>query len=201
MGLVFTTFIWGVSFEIVAESLKGIPPLLFSAIRFFIAFLLIFLVVIYRNFFYNELSITRSELKAGLVCGSFLFLGYFFQKYGLWGNGLDLLGFDSSDPNKSAFITGTSVLMVPIILFFLGKVNQNIHLWISIIIVLLGLAILLNPNVEQFTIGDLLTFGCSLSFAIHIILQGKYIIRDLNIYNFFMVQIAWVTVLCFFGCL
>ena len=83
-----------------------------------------------------------------------LALGYFFQSLGLWENSIYL----KSDPNKSAFITGSSVLMVPIIMYFMNKGKISKHLWISIFFVLLGMAILLNPNVEKFTFGDLLTF-------------------------------------------
>ena len=47
--------------------------------------------------------------------------------------------------------------------------------------------------------GDILTFGCSISFATHIIYQGKYLIQKINIYNFFFVQMAVATLLFFIG--
>ena len=190
-GLIFTTFIWGITFELVEEALKSIPPALFSTIRFLIASFCILLLIFFK---YKKLNITRDEFMAGFICALFLSLGYVFQSYGLWNNTLYM----QSDPNKSAFITGTSVLMVPIIMLIMGKKNQSIHLWISIFIVLLGLSILLNPNVAKFTMGDLLTFGCSLSFATHIIYQGKYLIEKIkNIYNFFFIQMS-ITALLFF---
>ena len=193
LGLVLTTFIWGITFELVEESLKSIPPAMFSAIRFFIAAFCTLLLIFFKN---KKLNITKDEFKAGLVCALFLSLGYFFQSFGLWEN----LLYIKSDPNKSAFITGTSVLMVPIIMFFMGRRNNNIHLWVSIFIVLTGLAILLNPNVANFTIGDILTFGCSISFATHIIYQGKYLINKVdNIYNFFLVQMTIATLLFLIG--
>ena len=192
-GLVFTTFIWGVTFELVEESLKSIPPFLFSTIRFFIASFCTLLLVIIK---YKKINITKNEFMAGIICAIFLFLGYFFQSFGLWEN----IFYIKTDPNKSAFITGTSVLMVPIIMFIMGKGNNNIHLWISIFIVLTGLTILLNPNVANFTMGDLLTFGCSISFATHIIYQGKYLINKINnIYNFFLVQMSITTMLFLIG--
>ena len=127
-----------------------------------------------------------------------LSVGYFFQSFGLWEN----IFYLKSDPNKSAFITGTSVLMVPIIMLFMGKGNNNIHLWISIFIVLTGLTILLNPNVSNLTAGDVLTFGCSISFAAHIIYQGKYLIKKVNnIYNFFLVQMGITTFIFLIGAL
>ena len=195
-GLVFTTFIWGITFELVSKSLEQATPFIFSAIRFFIAFFLTFLAVLMR---YKKINITKGEFISGSICAIFLFLGYSFQTTGLW-EGLGNNGFFApATPTKSAFITGTSVLMVPIIMFFMGKINKNIHLWISIFIVLIGLGILLDPDVEKFTFGDMLTFGCSISFAIHIIFQGKYVIKKFNIYKFFLVQTGVVTLLFLFA--
>jgi drug/metabolite transporter (DMT)-like permease len=92
--------------------------------------------------------------------------------------------------------------MVPIIMFFMGKGNNNIHLWVSIFIVLTGLTILLNPNVSNLTFGDVLTFGCSISFATHLIYQGKYLINKVNnIYNFFLVQMGITTIIFLIGAL
>ena len=188
----FTTFIWGVTFELVEESLKLIPPFIFSTIRFLIAAFCTLILIIFK---YGKINITKQEFVAGLVCAIFLTLGYFFQSFGLWEN----IFYIKTDPNKSAFITGTSVLMVPIIMFMMGRGSNSIHLWISIFIVLTGLSILLNPNVADFTTGDLLTFGCSISFATHIIYQGRYLIGKINIYNFFLVQMTVATLLFFIG--
>ncbi len=192
-GLIFTTFIWGVTFELVEESLKSIPPSIFSVIRFFIAAICTLLLILFK---YKKVKIDRDEFKAGVVCAIFLSLGYFFQSFGLWDN----IFYLKSDPNKSAFITGTSVLMVPIIIFLMGKGKPSNYLWFSIALVLTGLGILLNPNVENFTVGDILTFGCAISFAAHIILQGQYLINKINnIYNFFFIQMVITTMLFSIG--
>ena len=192
-GLVFTTFIWGITFELVEESLKSIPPSIFSTIRFFIASICTLILILFK---YRVVKIEKDEFKAGIICAIFLSLGYFFQSFGLWEN----IFYLKSDPNKSAFITGTSVLMVPIIIFLMGKGKPTIHLWFSIVLVLAGLAILLNPNVENFTIGDFLTFGCAISFAAHIIFQGQYLISKVkNIYNFFFVQMISTALIFFIG--
>ena len=188
-GLVFTTFIWGITFEIVEESLKSIPPNIFNTIRFLIAALCTFVVIIFKN---RKISISKFEFKAGIVCAALLALGYFFQSLGLWENNIYL----KSDPNKSAFITGSSVLMVPVIMYLMNKGKISKHLWISIFFVLLGMAILLNPNVEKFTFGDLLTFFCATSFATHIIFQGDYLRNGVEgIFSFFLAQTIFASFL------
>ena len=185
----FTTFIWGITFEIVEESLKSIPPNIFNTIRFLIAAFCTFIAIILKN---RKITISKFEFKAGLVCATLLALGYFFQSLGLWENNIYL----KSDPNKSAFITGSSVLMVPIIMYFMNKGKISKHLWISIFFVLLGMAILLNPNVEKFTFGDLLTFFCATSFATHIILQGDYLRNGVEgIFSFFLAQTIFASLL------
>mgnify|MGYP001208723990 CR=1 FL=1 len=190
-GLVFTTFIWGITFEVVEESLKSIPPNIFNTIRFLIAAFCTFIAIIFKN---RKISISKFEFKAGIICASLLALGYFFQSLGLWENSIYL----KSDPNKSAFITGTSVLMVPIIMYIMNKSRVSKHLWISIFFVLLGMGILLNPNVEKFTIGDLLTFFCATSFAAHIIFQGNYLKDGINdIFSFFLSQTVFASLLFF----
>tara|TARA_B100000674_G_scaffold10484_1_gene7883 strand:+ start:324 stop:1220 length:897 start_codon:yes stop_codon:yes gene_type:complete len=190
-GLVFTTFIWGITFEVVEESLKSIPPNIFNTIRFLIAAFCTFIAIIFKN---RKISISKFEFKAGIICASLLALGYFFQSLGLWENSIYL----KSDPNKSAFITGTSVLMVPIIMYIMNKSRVSKHLWISIFFVLLGMGILLNPNVEKFTIGDLLTFFCATSFATHIIFQGNYLKDGINdIFSFFLSQTVFASLLFF----
>ena len=187
-GLVFTTFIWGITFEIVEESLKSIPPNVFNAIRFLIAAFCTFVAIIIKH---GKIVISKFEYKAGFICAGLLALGYFFQSLGLWENSFYL----KSDPNKSAFITGTSVLMVPIIMYLMNKGKINKHLLISIFFVLLGLGILLNPNVEKFTFGDLLTFFCATSFAAHIIFQGDYLIKGIkDIFSFFLVQTLFASI-------
>lgn len=193
LGLVFTTFIWGITFELVEESLKSIPPSVFSAIRFFIAAFCTLLLIIFK---YKKINISKSDIEAGMVCALLLSMGYFFQSFGLWEN----IFYLKSDPNKSAFITGTSVLMVPLIIFFMGKGKPSIHLLLSIALVLIGLGILLNPKVENLTFGDILTFGCAISFAAHIIFQGEYLISKIkNIYNFLFIQMSFTALVFFIG--
>ena len=41
--------------------------------------------------------------------------------------------------------------------------------------------------------GDILTFGCALGFAVHIIFQGYYVKKNVRVLPFFLVQ-AWVVV-------
>ena len=183
IGLVFTTLAWGATFVITDEALKDAPPFTFNAYRFLIAFLSTLLIV--RNKIFN---LNKLELIGAFICALFLFSGYNFQNFGLW---LD------STPTSSAFITSISVILVPIFLVIHGQKKISIRIWYSVSLALVGLFVLLNPLASGLKIGDVLTFGCAICFACHIIFQDKYVKQKINIFRFFLLQIGIVCILSF----
>ena len=176
--LLFVTLIWGVTFIMVKDALNDVGPFAFGTLRFTIAGILT-LAVVNKTIF----TLTKTELIGGLVCGFFLFCGYAFQNFGL----------TQTSASKSAFITSVSVLMVPIILFLFNIQKVKIKIWIAVVVATIGLYFLLDPRGGRMNWGDILTFGCALGFAVHIIFQGYYVKKKVRILPFFLVQ-AWVVV-------
>ena len=131
---------------------------------------------------YKIKNVSSKEIAGGIICGFLLFCGYGFQNFGLM----------LTTPSKSAFITSVSVIFVPIILvlFKLQKVANKI--WFIVLFATLGLYILLNPMGGGINLGDILTFGCALSFAFHIIYQDIYVKQNVNVTRFFTVQVFFV---------
>ena len=117
-----------------------------------------------------------------------MFLGYNFQNFGLW---LD------STPTTSAFITSISVVFVPLFLVISGKQKISNNIWYSVFLALLGLFLLLDPINAGIKIGDIITFGCAICFAGHIIAQDEAVKKEINIFRFFLIQIGIVCVLSF----
>ena len=183
LSMVITTMIWGITFVMVKDALNDAPPYMFASLRFGIAFLLGF---IYVNKGIKDISDT--EMLGGLLCGFCLFVGYAFQNFGLM----------ETTPSKSAFITSVSVILVPIILvlFKIKKVNPRI--WVAVILAIIGLYILLNPTGGGINVGDMLTFGCAISFVVHVIMQHKYLSKGASISKLFLIQIMFVTL---FSCI
>ncbi len=101
--LVLITFVWGTTFVVVKEALTDASPLPFLALRFTLAGALLF-------FLLGRGRTDRKALPAGAALGLFLFGGFFFQT----------LGQVYTTPSKCAFITGFSVVLVPIIMLFRG---------------------------------------------------------------------------------
>jgi len=165
----------------VKDALNDIDPYFFAGFRFGIATILSFFLL------KRDESLSPIEIIGGLYCGIFLFAGYAFQNYGL------IL----TSPSRSAFITSVSVILVPLIqVFFLRKKVKN-KLWISIGLATFGLYMLLNPGNEKINLGDIITFGCALSFAVHILFQDQYVNKKIRIINFFFFQSLVVTILSF----
>ena len=172
LSMVFITMIWGITFVMVKEALNDALPYMFASLRFGLAF---FVGLVYLN--KNIKNINHLEMVGGLVCGLCLFAGYAFQNYGLM----------QTTPSKSAFITSVSVILVPVILsiFRIKKVD----------LATVGLYILLNPSGGEVNIGDILTFGCALSFALHVIAQDYYLTKGSSISRLFLSQVMFVSLL------
>ena len=168
IGLVFTTLAWGVTFYLVQESLPYAKPFTFIFFRFIVATLAVLLFVFLKKDKGFFKKINNDEIKFGIICGFFLCGGYAFQNFGL----------ELTTVNKSAFITSISVLLVPFVLLLYKKEKIKNMLWLSIVIVILGMYLLLDPtatkaqsganyNQEQISIniGDLFTFFCAVFFC------------------------------------
>jgi drug/metabolite transporter (DMT)-like permease len=158
-------FIWGSTFVLVKEALNDASPLVLNSARMVVAAVL--LAIFYRK---KIAVLTKPALIAGVVVGIFLYLGYAFQTSGL----------KLTTPSKSAFLTGTSSVLVPLMLVAIWR--TRIHLWrvAGIMLALIGLFLMTVPgggrgladfaNVNQ---GDILTIGCAICFTFHVIFVGR----------------------------
>lgn len=163
--LVLMTLIWGTSFVLVKEALRSASPLLFNAVRMTLAATL--LALIYRK----QLSrLTRPAMRAGVVVGVFMFLGYAFQTTGL----------HLTTPSKSAFLTGVSTVLVPLLLIILWRAHINPWRAAGILTAFAGLFFMTVPPGRQgmadfanINLGDMLTIACALGFAFQIIFIGR----------------------------
>jgi drug/metabolite transporter (DMT)-like permease len=155
--LVLVTFIWGSTFVIVKEALNDASPLAFIAIRFSAAGLLLFFVL-------RKGPLERRAVVPGIILGVFLFGGYLGQTTGL----------SYTTPSKAAFITGFSVILVPLIMLAHGA---RMHA-ANIAGALLGLGgiyfLVLPPGLAAVNRGDVMVLFGSVSFAVHIVLVGAY---------------------------
>jgi drug/metabolite transporter (DMT)-like permease len=155
--LVVVTFFWGATFVIVKQALNSASPLVFIAGRFTLAGVALFCVLGWRK-------LDRRRLGAALVLGVLLFLGYIFQT---WGQ-------EYTTPSKCAFITGFSVVLVPLIMA-LGGVRLRVASVAGALFGLAGIYFLISPSGhDPINRGDALTLMGAVAFAIYIVWVGVY---------------------------
>ncbi|GAW92546.1 DMT family transporter [Calderihabitans maritimus] len=159
LALLMVALVWGFTFVTVKNALDDIGPHFFNAIRFFIAAL--FLAIIYHRRLKN---FTKETLVAGVLIGIALFAGYGFQTVGL----------KYTTASNAGFITGLSVVLVPLFSTIITRQPPAWPIILAVIKSALGLALLSLGSSFQLNWGDFLVFLCAISFALHIILVGRY---------------------------
>jgi drug/metabolite transporter (DMT)-like permease len=185
LALALCTLLWGSTFVVVKNSLDHSSVFVFLALRFTLAgaCMAVFSPQVFR-------ALQREEIFAGVRLGFFMFCGYAFQTAGL----------RYTTASNSGFITGSSVVLVPLILaLFWGK---RVTLWVyfGTIAAGTGLHFLTVPvtGVAHLNRGDVLTFFAAISYAVHIILVGEYA-REHSVAALSVLQVlacavmAWLT--------
>ena len=152
--LLATTLIWGGTFAVNKIALAEVSPLLFITIRFVIA-TAFFLAFFSRRIF----PLPRAALVQGGLLGLFLFLGFATQTIGL----------QYTTASKSAFITGTMVIFVPVVQVLVEKRAPKLGNIAGIVIVVMGLWLLTAPEGSMFNMGDGLNLICAVFFALYIV--------------------------------
>lgn len=159
-SLLLIVLVWGTTFPLMKEVLAELKPLNFIFIRFTIA-TLVLLAVNYRKL--KKLQIDM--IKLGVYLGLALAGGFFFQVSGL----------QFTTASKAGFITGLSVVIVPIIATIYTKKRPSVPVILGIIFAIGGLLLLSYDGNWSFSQGDVLVFFCALSFGLHIFFVGRFV--------------------------
>src|SRR6266849_2112281 len=156
LALTFCMVIWGATFVVVKDALEYASVFSFIAVRFSLAVLL--MAPIFRAALRR---LDRQTFWAGALIGFFMFSGYVFQT----------LGLKSTTPSKAAFINGSSVVMVPVLLAAFWGRRINRWVWAGAFGALAGLYFLTVPatGFSRLNAGDILVLCGALMFAFQII--------------------------------
>lgn len=187
LALAAVALIWGATFVVVKEALRDVSPLLFLLLRFSLASLA--LAAAARPLA-SKFQQVRELLRGGLLAGLCLFGGYWLQT----------LGLRYTTPSKSAFLTGLSIVMVPLLGGVIRRRAPPLTEVAGVSFAILGMALLtLEGGLGRVNPGDLLTIGCAVGFALHILAVGYWAPR-VNYQALTLVQIL-TTALCAAGLL
>ncbi len=192
--MLLVTLLWGATFVIVKESLADISSMLFIALRFTIAGLILFPLMIKYKYLFN-----RQSVIAGCIIGFLLFGGFATQTVGL----------KYTTATKSGFLTGSAVVMVPILQTFIEKRKPTKGAIVGVFIVFIGILLLSSGGNSilkifdelgsNFNIGDLLTLICAIFFALYIIYIDIYTKRHDHLTLIIMQIIATACLAYFFS--
>jgi drug/metabolite transporter (DMT)-like permease len=159
-AILLTTLIWGSTFAVARGVLDHWPPLTYLAARLPLAALL-FVALFPRQFF----KASREAWRAGATLGTLMGLGFIGQTVGLL----------YTTPAKSAFITGITTPLVPVVVYLVWRARPSRENLLGIVLASVGGALILAPaNAGGVNAGDLITLSTTLLFAAHITLMSVY---------------------------
>jgi drug/metabolite transporter (DMT)-like permease len=161
LALMFCSLIWGVTFVVVKNALAESSVFLFLAVRFTLA--TVVMALLQMQVFTR---IEPQEIFAGMRLAFFMFAGYCFQTAGL----------QYTTASNSGFVTGSSVVLVPLLLaVFWGRRLTN-WIYLGAFAALVGLYFLTVPaeGLGYLNRGDVLTFVAAGFYGVHIILVSEY---------------------------
>lgn len=161
LALVAVCAIWGATFTLVKDALQDASSLVFLTLRFGVASLALWLSFRWQG----PLRFRREQVTSGALLGAALFGGYLFQTIGL----------RLTTPARSAFLTGLFIVFVPAML---AAQRRRLPAWqetLGILVALAGLWFLASPlRFDGASLGDSLTVVCAVSYAVHILLLGRF---------------------------
>ena len=176
--VIICCIVWGSTFTVVKETSDKLNPFILSTSRNLIAsVLLLFYLILFKKF---KLLNNRKVFFKGSIIGFILAVIYISQT----------IGIKYTTANNSAFITSTSVILVPLILIIGRKATLNIKQILSVIIVMFGLYFLtIKSGLDSLNQGDFITLGAAFVCAAHIVISGYYVNKTeflaLIFYQFF----------------
>jgi drug/metabolite transporter (DMT)-like permease len=187
-ALLIVALIWGATFVMVKNAVATYPVFSFLALRFtFAALALLPVFLLRRNGrrsstsrrlvvqpadgirrialpLHSRQRVDGGVLAAPLLMGLALFAGYALQTFGL----------RLTTPAKAGFITGLSVVIVPVVSTLLLHQRLSRGVWLGVGLAAAGLALLSLRADLSLSAGDLLVLGCAVAFACQILLTGRF---------------------------
>jgi drug/metabolite transporter (DMT)-like permease len=157
-ALVVAAFFFGTTFIVVKGAVDEADPIGFIAVRFLLGGAVLAVLARRR-------PATPHEVRHGVLAGVALLAGYVAQTVGL----------QYTTPATSAFVTYLLVVVVPLITWALHRRRPHALTFAGVALAVVGLALLTGgagPG-AGFGRGEVLTLGCALAFAVHIVMLGE----------------------------
>ncbi|MDE5422555.1 DMT family transporter [Ancylomarina sp. DW003] len=180
--LLIGTLFWGMTFVFIKDAVSLMSVASFLGYRFLLATLILACLFFkrFKNYDWNT-------LKYGTLLSIPLLLSFLAQTIGL----------QYTSASKGGFITGLSVVFVPLILSFMQKRLPSVNILIAVILATMGLAFLTLGSSLNFNIGDIWVFCSAILFASYIIMVARYSKKSdailLSLTQFFLVALICIS--------
>jgi len=160
VALVVAAMCFGTTFLVVQDAVQRVEPVPFLAVRFLIGAAVLWPLARRR-------PTSPGEVRDGLMAGTALAIGYLLQTVGLQYTG----------SATSAFITYMLVVFVPVLGLVLLRRRPHPVTLAGIAVAVVGLVLLTDPGGASQSAGigqgELLTLGCAIAFAAHVVILGE----------------------------
>jgi drug/metabolite transporter (DMT)-like permease len=161
LSVLLCSLLWGVTFVVVKDALADASVFIYLAARFTLG-------ALPMAWFYRAdlLKLSGAEWRAGVWIGMLMFGGYAFQTAGI----------AETTPSKAAFITGFSVVLVPVFIALFWRRRISAWAWAGACASLAGLYFLTVPRegIADLNRGDLLVLLCAIFYAFQIIFISRH---------------------------
>lgn len=160
LAIMLTAAIWGSTFFVIKDAVATVDPVDFLAARFAVGALLPALLFLPRL-----LRLNWRQWRVGLGLGVIYGLGQITQTIGL----------TSTSASVSGFITGTHVVITPLIMWAGFRIRPGRALLLALGLAVAGLAALsLTGGPGGFGLGETLTLAGAAIYAVHIVLLDRH---------------------------
>ncbi len=179
LALLGVTAVWGSTFVVVKDAIEQMPVTDFLTWRFALA-ALVMLVLRPRTI----AALGGQGRRVGVVLGVALGTGYLLQT----------LGLQHTSAAVSGFITGMFVVLTPLFAALLLRQPPGRAAWAAVLLATVGLGLL---SLRGLSVGggELLTLGCAVAFALHIVGLGRWA-SSYDAFGLAVVQLVTTAVLC-----
>jgi len=156
--LVSVTAVWGSTFFLIRDLVAHVPSADFLAVRFAIA--AVVMAVVFRR---QLMGLTRRQVLIGVGLGLLYGLAQLLQTVGL----------EHTDASVSGFVTGSYVVLTPVLGALLLRDRVPGTTWLAVGLAAVGLAVLSLRGLSM-GYGEALTLGSAALYALHIIGLGRW---------------------------
>lgn len=156
--LLAVTAVWGSTFFLIRDLVEHVPSADFLTVRFGIAAVLMFAL-----FHRQTRALSRRELTLGAGLGVLYAVAQLLQTVGL----------ETTAASVSGFLTGTYIVLTPVLGALLLRDHVPRAAWVAALIATFGIGVLSLQGLAM-GFGEALTLGSAAVYALHILALGRW---------------------------